>query len=280
MTQLEYVICEAESNGEISIDTRNRLLLTLYEKEEDHSDHMEKKKDAEKRLGKPLPNKKYIKDIKKADLHYKGREESKKKELSYTNNGREISKEDYNKYTRTQEYMRKLADKTDKKSIKKYEVANKAIHNLTKTPQEHSMMSISTRQEKEGRKGPTKYSLHSVSWADKANSPIFGKLGEKVKLDKSKIYYHSSPINGLKELRPQKEGKSNRFDVTSNDGETKVKEKSSVFYTKGRIYFADDPNATYGKYLYKLNKVPDYAYVNTHGFYTTIDEPIPVTQIK
>ena len=34
MTNLEYIICEAESHGDISMNTRNKLLLTLYEKEE------------------------------------------------------------------------------------------------------------------------------------------------------------------------------------------------------------------------------------------------------
>ena len=34
MTNLEYIICEAEAHREISIDTRNKLLLALYEKEE------------------------------------------------------------------------------------------------------------------------------------------------------------------------------------------------------------------------------------------------------
>lgn len=280
MTNLEYIICEAEAHGEISMNTRNKLLLALYEKEEDHPDHMEKKEEAEKRLGKSLPNKKYMKNPDKADRYYKGKEEVKKKEPGFTDKTSNISEKDYKKYVKLQRYMRKLANKTDDESKKKYEVANKALHTITKTPQEHSMMSITTRKDKDGDTGKTTHSLQTVSWADKTKSPLFGKLGEKVKLDKSKTYYHSSPVKGIKELRPQREGKGNRVDYAQKDDGDELNVKGSVFYTKGRIYIAEDPGDTYGKYLYKLNKVPDYAYVNTHGYYVVVDEPIPVTQIK
>lgn len=41
MTDLEYIICEAEYNGEISMNIRNKLLLALYEKEEEQTSDSE-----------------------------------------------------------------------------------------------------------------------------------------------------------------------------------------------------------------------------------------------
>lgn len=281
MTNLEYIICEAEAHGEISMNTRNRLLLALYEKEEDHSDHMEKKKEAEKRLGKSLPNKKYIKNPDNADKYYQGHEEMVKRKQDCTSNISNISEEDYKKYVKLQRYIRRLANKTDSESKKKYDVAIKALHNITKTPNDHTMMSISTKSSKNRNTGETIRSLETVSWAERMKHPLNKDIGKKVKLDKNKTYYHCTPLNGIKELRPAREGKSSREDMRGKWEEWDTDLKSSIFYTKGRIYFSEDePMTSYGKHVYKLNKVPDYAYVGIRGYYLVPDEPIPVTQIK
>ena len=145
-------------NNEITLEVAEKVNDLAYEKyvveaEEDHRYHVAYKNLASKKLNKDekdMPNKKYIKDPKKADLHYKGREELIKKDLK-ENKGNDyvrkkpfdnlihggIDDNGYDRYfhdievadkgtaVKALEYMKKHANPKDRKEFKKYRLAFK-----------------------------------------------------------------------------------------------------------------------------------------------------------
>ena len=86
--EIKLKIYESYSDGSLSSNQKEILLNYITEKEEDYIHHMEKKKAAADRLGvdiDDLPNKKYKKDPKKADLYYAGKEKITEDEIeNYT----------------------------------------------------------------------------------------------------------------------------------------------------------------------------------------------------
>lgn len=243
----------------------NELAYNKYviEAEEDHQEHMKRKRDAEQAQGKELKNKKYIKDSKKADLIYSGREKIAKKPKWHET--RHVA--DDKKFGNTEKvisYMKKVGTTNTPEDDKKYLRAKKILDNVTKSPEGSDINS---------------FVYHDKSSKEKisgSTSVYKGAFGSKVKLDKSRKYYHCTDLDGLKELRPQFIGHNNTFVRDDKD----VRVSSALFYPKKRIYItSDEPDKNFGKHGYELLDVPNEGYPNRFGFYIEPERPVKVKQI-
>ena len=137
---------------------------------------------------------------------------------------------------------RKAADTSDKNSEKKVNLATKAIKNITKTNLDGDVaIQVSKGKGEDGREQKQLYSLAYAKELDGNAFYGYGSTGKRIKLDKTKTYYHASSKGGLKYLTPQKEGYSNRNDYKGDDiNGNPIESKSSYIYPSKRIYITSD----------------------------------------
>ena len=283
-------LCDRVDSGKLSLEFAELVNKEAYakyvnESEEDYSKHMKKKEDASKRIGKDissLPNKKYIKDGIKADRYYSGREAI-KSEPQFKEGRKNLNDNQYNTINKSIDYIRrKAADTSDENSEKKVNLATKAIKNITKTNLDGDVaIQVSKGKGEDGREQKQLYSLAYAKELDGNAFYGYGSTGKRIKLDKTKTYYHASSKGGLKYLTPQKEGYSNRNDYKGDDiNGNPIESKSSYIYPSKRIYITSDkPDKKFGSHLYRLLKIPEYGYTNRIGYYIEPNGPIPVEEI-